>query len=59
MSNGTLFINRTDSVCGACNGHADPYEESHTTRLGWAETRWLTLAGEWAKRHRIAMGLIR
>lgn len=23
------------------------------------ETRWLTLAGEWAKRHRIAMGLIR
>lgn len=31
----TLFINRSDSRCGACNKGADPYEESHITLLGW------------------------
>lgn len=32
----TLFINLTDSKCGACEGGADPYEKAHITRLGWA-----------------------
>ena len=31
----TLYINRSDSRCGACNKGADPYEESHITLLGW------------------------
>lgn len=31
----TLFINKSDSRCGACNKGADPYEESHTTLMGW------------------------
>ena len=30
-----LFINRSDSECGACRGDADPYEKAHITRLGW------------------------
>lgn len=32
----TLYINKSESRCGACNGGADPYEESHITLLGWA-----------------------
>jgi len=31
----TLYINKSDSRCGACNGGADPGEESHITLLGW------------------------
>jgi hypothetical protein len=31
----TLYINKSESRCGACNGGADPYEESHITLLGW------------------------
>jgi hypothetical protein len=32
---GILFINRSESRCGSCNGGCDPYEESHITLLGW------------------------
>ena len=31
----TLYINKSESRCGACDGGADPYEESHITLLGW------------------------
>lgn len=31
----TLYINKSESRCGACNGGADPHEESHITLLGW------------------------
>lgn len=31
----TLYINRSESRCGACNKGCDPYEESHITLLGW------------------------
>jgi hypothetical protein len=31
----TLYINRSDSRCGACDKGADPYEESHITLTGW------------------------
>ena len=34
----TLYIDRSDSTCGACGGGADPYEESHITLLGWRAT---------------------
>lgn len=36
MTTATLYINRSDSVCGACNGNADPSEKRHTTRWAWA-----------------------
>ena len=32
----TLYINKSESRCGACNKGADPYEESHITLVGWA-----------------------
>jgi hypothetical protein len=32
---GILFVNRSESRCGSCNGGADPHEESHKTLLGW------------------------
>lgn len=32
---GILFINRSESRCGSCNGGADPYEDSHITLTGW------------------------
>jgi hypothetical protein len=35
----TLFINRFDSICGACNKAADPYEKAHTTRLGYGDDK--------------------
>jgi hypothetical protein len=31
-----LYINKSESRCGACNRGADPYEESHLTLTGWA-----------------------
>lgn len=31
-----LYINKSESRCGACNKGADPDEESHITLLGWA-----------------------
>lgn len=31
----TLFIDKSDSTCGACGKGADPYEESHITLMGW------------------------
>lgn len=31
----TLYINKSESRCGACDGGADPDEESHITLLGW------------------------
>jgi hypothetical protein len=31
----TLFVNKSESRCGACNGGADPTEESHITLTGW------------------------
>lgn len=31
----TLYINRSESRCGACNKGCDPYEESHITLVGW------------------------
>jgi len=31
----TLYINKSESRCGACGKGADPYEESHITLLGW------------------------
>lgn len=34
----TLYINKSESRCGACNKGADPYEESHITLLGWFAT---------------------
>lgn len=34
----TLYINKSDSRCGACNKGCDPYEESHITLLGWFAT---------------------
>ena len=30
-----LFINRNDSVCGACGRPADPYELAHGQKLGY------------------------
>lgn len=33
-----LYINKSESRCGQCNGGADPYEESHITLLGWRAT---------------------
>ena len=30
----TLFIDKSDSTCGACGKGADPYEESHITLMG-------------------------
>ncbi len=35
MLTATLYINRSDSRCGACNRGADPRETGHFTRLGW------------------------
>jgi hypothetical protein len=32
----TLYINKSESRCGACNKGCDPNEESHITLLGWA-----------------------
>ena len=32
----TLYINKSESRCGACNKGADFYEESHITLTGWA-----------------------
>lgn len=32
----TLYINKSESRCGACNGGAEPTEESHITLLGWS-----------------------
>ncbi len=32
----TLYINKSESRCGACNKGADPYEESHLTIMGWS-----------------------
>lgn len=29
MNEATLYINKSDSRCGACGKSADPYEESH------------------------------
>ncbi len=34
----TLYINKSESRCGACNKGCDPYEESHITLLGWFAT---------------------
>lgn len=34
----TLYINKSESRCGACNQGCDPYEESHITLLGWFAT---------------------
>lgn len=34
----TLYINKSDSRCGACSMGCDPYEESHITLLGWYAT---------------------
>jgi hypothetical protein len=31
----TLYIDKSDSTCGACGKGADPYEESHITLVGW------------------------
>jgi hypothetical protein len=31
----TLYINKSESRCGACDKGADPYEESHITLTGW------------------------
>jgi hypothetical protein len=31
----TLYINKSESRCGACDKGCDPYEESHITLLGW------------------------
>lgn len=33
-----LYINKSESRCGACNKGCDPYEESHITLLGWHAT---------------------
>lgn len=30
-----LYINKSESRCGSCDGGADPYELSHETLLGW------------------------
>lgn len=32
----TLFINLSDSRCGACGKNADPHQTTHDTQLGWA-----------------------
>ena len=34
----TLYINKSESRCGACNKGCDPDEESHITLLGWHAT---------------------
>lgn len=36
MTDATLYINKSDSRCGACDKGADPYELTHDTLLGWA-----------------------
>ena len=33
-----LYINKSESRCGACDKGCDPYEESHITLLGWHAT---------------------
>lgn len=30
-----LYINKSESRCGACSKGADPYELQHDTLLGW------------------------
>jgi hypothetical protein len=30
-----LTINRSGSICGACNRSCDPHEERHETPCGW------------------------
>ena len=32
----TLYINKSESRCGACDGGCDPHETAHLTLLGWA-----------------------
>lgn len=34
----TLYINRSDSQCGACGRNADPYEKRHDSIWAWAGT---------------------
>ena len=44
---GILFINRSESRCGSCNGGADPHELEHKTLLGWRATDdWMEGCGE-------------
>lgn len=31
----TLYIDKSESMCGGCGKGCDPYEESHITLLGW------------------------
>jgi hypothetical protein len=33
----TLFINRNDSRCGACNRNADPFESAHLNETMYGE----------------------
>jgi hypothetical protein len=35
----TLYVNKSDSRCGACNRGADPYEETHESVEGWFQGR--------------------
>lgn len=35
----TLYVNLINSVCGACNRNADPYEKRHTTQWAWTGTK--------------------
>lgn len=37
MSDVILFINRSDSKCGACGGDADPREKAHVQPMGYAQ----------------------